>query len=195
MKIKCTNNVAAEYRLTVGKMYEATVDVIMEDWYWVTDDMGEHSSYYSNRFSILWDYNTQCRPIKDWKELHNAESAIGKLFVYEAFIRLEMLQTRSVSSNISINMDKEYILGYLKLFGFNVSFEQEHTLSQKEFDMLNWYKHHPHAIIKRESCANLLYKNLCHLWEPIPQTEDCLIWLEFLKTYHVSELLKLEVRY
>ena len=67
MKVKCINNIEAEERLTVGKVYDV-LDVCYGGHYDIKDDLGELTSLFEERFEVVDDKKFQ--PVNGKIEQH-----------------------------------------------------------------------------------------------------------------------------
>jgi hypothetical protein len=185
MFVKCDSHNC--YRLIKGIVYKVVKETETEYHIKLSKDI--NGIYNKKDFTPIKE---EVMKIKDWKELdgvlskYNVKCERGVLLIYNSNL--------FVSKTDTTTCEKQIIIDWLKLYGIEVEFEKEMTITQMEWDMLNWYKHYSNAKIKRILSNSEVYIiKEDGWWSYIKNSDNLLTWLEIDKEYLVSDLQKMKV--
>lgn len=132
--------------------------------------------------------------IKKWTEL-NDKKINGHVFcvgdksigIYQEKANSNIEMTLSI-----IALSTDQIIAHLALFGIDIEFEKEVTITQNEFNILNLYK--PNIKLKRTlENSEIFTINEDGGWYYIKNSEKLFPFLEIDKEYLIGDILKMKV--
>jgi len=197
MKVKCKDKYYSE-SITIGEEY-----ILMresETHYAIINDDGDMVSYDKKYFEpIEQKEKSNKKTIKDWKDLDGFENDRFVLRWRNCVIALILK-----GKNRIIDFDTGYlrpchfedfdsrdtVLAWLKLFGFDVEFEKEMTITQNDYNFIEIYCNNQDeaTITKAEKDGYVFIGSL-----KMPLSWKLFESLEYGKPYFVSDLRKFRV--
>ena len=188
MKVRCALR-EVPYDLLKDKDYETYQDT--ETKYRILNEFKTFKYYPKEDFV---EVKEEVMKIKEWNDINGKEINGNRIEVIGKSIYINFNSNPSVSMSISTNMKQSDIIAHLALLGIEVEFEKPMTITQIEWDMLNWYKHYSNAKIKRILSNSEVYIiKEDGWWSYIKNSDNLLTWLEIDKEYLVSDLLKCRI--
>lgn len=135
MRVRCKDNKGATYGLTEGRIYE-TLEDFGDECVWMINNNGSRDYYHKSRFEKVGEV----MKIKDWKELDGKEIN-GYLLSYDDWSKYVYVKNNlglSLTAMQTKHSSKEKILEILRLYGIEIEFEKEITITQTQFHYLKW---------------------------------------------------------
>jgi hypothetical protein len=189
MRVKCIDGSRCGGNIINGKEYE-NIEQSDDDYYCVIRETDKiRGLYYKSRFKIV-EGKPMKKIIKDWHELHGIELDDGfEIDSNEAYMETVYIQKIPNGWIIPLRYDmgNDRIIKILAVFGLDVEFAKEPTITQNDYNWLVALNIPEQNKIRKSHQLVTINGNL------VMYSDNILNGLEKHKEFTVSDILKMKV--